>query len=92
LLCSTKDCHNIPISLAEFQQGIIKKVHRKKTYRQRIIDGNNAGPQGLHILVVLEDIILPRGAIPVNSRCSNLELEEEDSGTCVPNVPGPLSA
>jgi hypothetical protein len=31
-----------------------------------MVDGHNAGPQGLHILVVLEDIILPTGVIPIN--------------------------
>jgi hypothetical protein len=31
-----------------------------------MVDGHRAGLQGLHILIVLEDIILPRGAIPVN--------------------------
>jgi hypothetical protein len=63
---SAKDCHNITGSLAAFQQNIVKKVRHKKTYRQRIVDGYNAGPQGLYILIVLEDIILPRGAILVN--------------------------
>jgi hypothetical protein len=31
-----------------------------------VVDGHDAGPQGLHILVVFEDVILPRGVIPVN--------------------------
>jgi hypothetical protein len=43
-----------------------RKVHHKQTNCQRVVDGHNAGPQGLHILVVLADIILPRGVIPVN--------------------------
>jgi hypothetical protein len=31
-----------------------------------MVDGHNAGPQGLHILIIVEDIILPRSVIPVN--------------------------
>jgi hypothetical protein len=55
---SAKDYHNTT--------GSSRKVHRKQTYRQRVVDGHNAGPQGVHILIVLVDIILPRGVIPVN--------------------------
>jgi hypothetical protein len=39
---------------------------KKQTYRQRVVDGHNAGLQGLHVLVVFKNIILPRGAIPIN--------------------------
>jgi hypothetical protein len=31
-----------------------------------MVDGHDAGLQGLHILVVFEDVILPKGAVPVN--------------------------
>jgi hypothetical protein len=31
-----------------------------------VVDGHDAGPQGLHILVVFEDVILPRGVVLVN--------------------------
>jgi hypothetical protein len=37
-----------------------------ETYCQRMVDGHDAGPQGLDILIVIEDIILPRSVIPVN--------------------------
>jgi hypothetical protein len=56
---SAKDCHNITWSSVAFQPGIIKK----KTH---VVNGNNAHPQGLHILVIFKNIILPRGAILVN--------------------------
>jgi hypothetical protein len=55
-----------------------------------MVDGHNAGSQGMHVLVVFKNIILPRGAIPINFRRGNLEFEEEDSGTCPPDVLGPL--
>jgi hypothetical protein len=31
-----------------------------------MVDGDDAGPQGLHVLIVLEPILLPRGVIPIN--------------------------
>jgi hypothetical protein len=31
-----------------------------------MVNGHNVGPQGLHILIVFEDIILPRDVIPIN--------------------------
>jgi hypothetical protein len=34
-------------------------------YHQHIVDGHNAGLHGLHIFIVLENVILP-GVIPVN--------------------------
>jgi hypothetical protein len=40
--------------------------------------GNNAGPQGLHVLVIFKPVILPWGVIPVNFRLSNFRLEDED--------------
>jgi hypothetical protein len=36
------------------------------TYRQRVVDGDNAGPQGLHVLVIFKPVPLPRGVIPIN--------------------------
>jgi hypothetical protein len=36
------------------------------THRQRIIDGDDAGPQGLHVLLIFKQVLLPRGVIPVN--------------------------
>jgi hypothetical protein len=36
------------------------------THRQRIIDGEDAGPQGLHVLVIFKPVLLPSGVIPVN--------------------------
>jgi hypothetical protein len=36
------------------------------THRQRGIDRNDAGPQGLHVLVIFKPVLLPRGVIPVN--------------------------
>jgi hypothetical protein len=61
-----KDCHNITRSSLAFPQGIIKKSTSWATYCHRIVDGHNAGLQGLHILIVLKNVILPRGVIPVN--------------------------
>jgi hypothetical protein len=55
-----------------------------------MVDGHNAGPPGLHILIVFEDIILPRGVFPVNFSPRNLRLKEEDLGTYEPDVPGTL--
>jgi hypothetical protein len=31
-----------------------------------MVDGHDAGPQDLHILIVIEDITLPRSVIPIN--------------------------
>jgi hypothetical protein len=36
------------------------------THRQRIVDSDDASPQGLHVFVVFKPIILPRGVIPIN--------------------------
>jgi hypothetical protein len=36
------------------------------THRQCGIDGNDASPQGLHVLVIFKPVLLPRGVIPVN--------------------------
>jgi hypothetical protein len=44
----------------------MESTSKKQTHRQRMVDGHDAGPQGLHILVVFKDIILPRAAIPIN--------------------------
>jgi hypothetical protein len=67
LACSAKDCHSTTNLSATLQQKTSSgKAHRKQTYRQRMVHGHDAGPQGLHILIILEDIILPRGVIPVN--------------------------
>jgi hypothetical protein len=63
---SSKDYHNITRSSVAFQQSIIKNSTSWATCHQRIVDGHNAGPQGLHILIVLRNVILPRGVIPVN--------------------------
>jgi hypothetical protein len=38
----------------------------KTTHRQCGINGNNAGPQGLHVLVIFKQVILIRSMIPVN--------------------------
>jgi hypothetical protein len=43
-----------------------------------VVDGHNAGVQGLHILIVLEDIILTRVSFQSISRRVNLRLEEEE--------------
>jgi hypothetical protein len=37
-----------------------------ETYRQRVVDGDDAGPQGLHVLVIFKPVLLPRGVIPIN--------------------------
>jgi hypothetical protein len=31
-----------------------------------VVDGDDAGLQNPHVLIVLEPIILPRGVIPIN--------------------------
>jgi hypothetical protein len=36
------------------------------THRQCVIDGDDAGPQGLHVLVIFKPVLLPRGVILVN--------------------------
>jgi hypothetical protein len=43
-----------------------EEISRKTTHRQRIVNGNNAGPQGLHVLVVFKPVLPPRGVILVN--------------------------
>jgi hypothetical protein len=37
-----------------------------ETYRQLVVDGDDAGPQGLHVLVIFKPVLLPRGVIPIN--------------------------
>jgi hypothetical protein len=65
---------------------------KKQTYRQRVAEGHNAGPQGLHVLVVFKNIIRQGVPFQLISCRGNLGLEEEDSGTYPPDVPGPLGA
>jgi hypothetical protein len=36
------------------------------THRERVVNGDDAGPQGLHVLIIFEPILLPRGVIPIN--------------------------
>jgi hypothetical protein len=36
------------------------------THNECVVDGDDAGLQSPHVLIVLEPIILPRGVIPIN--------------------------
>jgi hypothetical protein len=36
------------------------------THNECVVDGDNAGLQGPHVLIVFEPILLPRGVIPIN--------------------------
>jgi hypothetical protein len=36
------------------------------THNECVVDGDNAGLQSPHVLIVLKPIILPRGVIPIN--------------------------
>jgi hypothetical protein len=36
------------------------------THNECVLDGNEAGLQGPHVLIVLEPVLLPRGVIPIN--------------------------
>jgi hypothetical protein len=38
----------------------------QETHNECVVDGDDAGPQGLHVLIILEPIILPWGVIPIN--------------------------
>jgi hypothetical protein len=68
LALSANDCHNTTRSSATLKTRTIKQTSNMSwaTYRQRIIDGDDASPQGLHALVVFKPVLLPRGAIPIN--------------------------
>jgi hypothetical protein len=62
-----KNCNGTTSSLATLQhKHRQEKYIIRQTHRQRVVDGHDAGPQGLHILIVSEDVILPKGAVPVN--------------------------
>jgi hypothetical protein len=36
------------------------------TYRHRAINGDDAGPEGMHVLVIFKPVFLPRVVIPIN--------------------------
>jgi hypothetical protein len=38
----------------------------QETHNECVVDGEDAGLQSPHVLIVLEPIILPRGVIPIN--------------------------
>jgi hypothetical protein len=38
----------------------------QETHNECVVDGDDAGPQSPHVLIVLKPIILPRGVIPIN--------------------------
>jgi hypothetical protein len=38
----------------------------QKQNNECVVDGDDAGLQGPHVLIVFEPIILPRGVIPIN--------------------------
>jgi hypothetical protein len=48
-----------------------------KTHRQRSIDGDDTGPQGLHVFVILKPILLPMGVFQLIECRGNLGLEDE---------------
>jgi hypothetical protein len=68
LALSTNDCHKTTRSSATLQSCTIKQtsIMSWATYCQCVIDGGDAGPQGLHVLVIFKPVLLPRGVIPVN--------------------------
>jgi hypothetical protein len=42
------------------------KIHHKMTHNECVVDGDDAGLQSLHGLIVVKPIILPSGVIPIN--------------------------
>jgi hypothetical protein len=94
LALSANDCHSTTRSSTTLQSCMIKQTSNVSwaTYRHCVIDGDDAGPQGMHVLVIFKLVLLPRGVIPINCARGNLGLEDEDGGTCAPDVSGPPGA
>jgi hypothetical protein len=63
LALSANDCHNTTRSSATLQANNNTSWN---THHQRGVDGDNAGSQVLHVLIVFKPVFLPRGVIPIS--------------------------
>jgi hypothetical protein len=63
---SAKDCQQNNKLVSNTSTNTLSESTSSETYRQRMVDGHNAGAQGLQILVVIKDINLPKSVILVN--------------------------
>jgi hypothetical protein len=61
-----KDCQQHNKLVNNTSTNMSSENTSSETYRQCMVDGHDAGLQGLHILVVIKDIIQPRSVIPVD--------------------------
>jgi hypothetical protein len=60
---TAKDCQQTNNLVNNTSANTSSKSTSSETYRQCMVVGHNAGPQALHILIAIKDIILPRSVI-----------------------------